>query len=53
MTILLRGNKKTWPYNACFVNEEMLFIFEGEGTLELPGEVYHIKAGRIKASEYL
>lgn len=39
--------KKAYPYHAHFVNEEMFFILEGEGTLKHSGQVWTVKVGDI------
>ena len=36
--VVLKPGKRAWPYHSHFINEEMFFILEGEGTLRHAGE---------------
>jgi uncharacterized cupin superfamily protein len=47
--VLLEPGKTGWPAHAHYVNEEMFFILEGEGTLVLAGEHYPLRSGDVIA----
>jgi uncharacterized cupin superfamily protein len=48
--IVLQPGKRAFPYHSHYVNEEMFFVLEGEGTLRHAGEEYPIRAGDFIAS---
>ncbi|MDD2775210.1 MAG: cupin domain-containing protein [Gallionella sp.] len=41
--------KRAWPYHAHLVNEEMVFVIEGTGTVRYADGEYPIKAGDVIA----
>ena len=41
----LPPGKKAWPMHAHLINEEAIFILEGEGTLRLGAEQHAVKPG--------
>ncbi|MDA0994165.1 MAG: cupin domain-containing protein [Proteobacteria bacterium] len=43
--IKLAPGKRAWPYHAHYVNEEMFYILEGEGTLRHADREYPLRAG--------
>ena len=43
--VVVKPGKRGWPYHSHYINEEMFFILEGEGTLRHAGEEYPIRAG--------
>lgn len=42
--------KRAWPYHAHLVNEEMIFVIEGEGTLRHADHEYRVHPGDFIAS---
>jgi len=48
--VVIKPTKRGWPYHSHFINEEMFFILEGEGTLRHAGEEYPVRAGDFIAS---
>jgi uncharacterized cupin superfamily protein len=48
--VVIKPGKRGWPYHSHFINEEMFFILEGEGTLRHAGEEYPLRAGDFIAS---
>ncbi len=48
ITIVPAG-KSAWPCHRHLVNEEMLFVLEGEGTLRLGDERFPLRAGDVVA----
>lgn len=45
----LEPGKCGWPAHAHYVNEEMFFILEGEGTLQIAGNEYPLQSGDVVA----
>jgi uncharacterized cupin superfamily protein len=43
--IRLAPGKRAWPYHSHYVNEEMFYVLEGEGTLRHAGKEFPIRAG--------
>jgi len=43
--VVVEPGKRGWPYHSHYINEEMFFILEGEGTLRHAGEEYPIRKG--------
>ncbi len=48
--VVLKPGKRAWPYHSHFINEEMFFILEGEGTLRHAGEEYAVRSGDFIAA---
>ena len=48
--VVLGPGKRAWPYHSHYVNEELFFVLEGEGTLRHAGEEYPIKTGDFIAA---
>ena len=48
--VRLKPGKRAWPYHSHYVNEEMFYILEGEGTLRHADEEYPIRAGDFISS---
>ncbi len=48
--VVVKPGRRAWPYHSHYVNEEMFFILEGEGTLRHAGQEYPIRAGDFIAS---
>ena len=45
----LEPGKSGWPAHAHYVNEEMFFILDGEGTLRIGDELYPLRRGDVVA----
>lgn len=43
--IRLKPGKRAWPYHSHYVNEELFFVLEGEGTLRHADEEYPVRKG--------
>ena len=43
--VKLKPGKRAWPYHSHYVNEEMFYVIQGNGTLRHAGEEYPIRAG--------
>lgn len=41
----LPPGKRAWPLHAHYVNEEMFFVIQGEGSVRFGAEAYPIRAG--------
>ncbi len=48
LTVVPPG-KSAWPFHAHLVNEEMVFVIEGEGVLRLAGGERPLRAGDVVA----
>ena len=48
--VRLKPGKRAWPYHSHYVNEEMFFVLEGEGTLRHGGEEFPIRQGDFISS---
>lgn len=48
LTVVPPG-KSAWPFHAHLVNEEMVFVIEGEGVLRLAGGEQPLRAGDVVA----
>jgi len=48
--IKLKPGKRAWPYHSHYVNEEMFYVIQGEGTLRHADEDYPIRAGDFISS---
>ena len=48
--VVLPPGKRAWPYHSHYVNEELFFVLEGEGTLRHSGEERAIRAGDFIAA---
>jgi len=48
LTVVPPG-KSAWPFHAHVVNEEMIFVIEGEGVLRLAEGEYPLRAGDVAA----
>jgi uncharacterized cupin superfamily protein len=45
--VVLAPGKTAWPYHSHYVNEEMLLVLEGTGTLRYAGTNYSVKPGDV------
>lgn len=43
--VRLAPGKRAWPYHSHYVNEEMFYVLEGEGTLRHADEMHPVRAG--------
>ena len=43
--VVVKPGKRGWPYHSHYINEEMFFILEGEGTLRHAGKESPVRAG--------
>jgi uncharacterized cupin superfamily protein len=43
--VRLAPGKRAWPYHSHYVNEEMFYVIEGEGTLRHADQEYPLRAG--------
>jgi uncharacterized cupin superfamily protein len=43
--VRLAPGKRAWPYHSHYVNEEMFYVLEGEGTLRHADENFPVRAG--------
>ncbi len=43
--VRLKPGKRAWPYHSHYVNEELFYVLEGEGTLRHADKEYPIRAG--------
>ncbi|MDJ0656392.1 MAG: cupin domain-containing protein [Xanthomonadales bacterium] len=48
--VVLPPGKRAWPYHAHLVNEELIYVLEGSGTLRHAGEEFPVRAGDFIAS---
>lgn len=47
---VLEPGKKSFPFHAHHVNEEMMFVIEGEGEYRFGAEIYTVRAGDLIAA---
>ena len=45
--VVLAPGKAAWPLHAHYVNEEMFFIIDGTGSLQLGEDTYPVRAGDV------
>lgn len=44
VTVVAPG-KRAWPYHLHYVNDEMFFVLEGEGSIRIDGATHRIRQG--------
>ena len=50
MFMVLEPGKKSFPFHAHHVNEEMIYVIEGEGEYRFGAETYKVRAGDLIAA---